>query len=191
MTDIEGPQRLADLYSANWRPLMGYACRRCGSVEDAADLVSDVFVVAWRRIDEIPADGARLWLFGTARRQLANQRRSRARREKLGAALVREIREAGAWDPADLFVRSEDERRLRQVLDRLSDLDQEILTLVGWEELSIAEVSVVLRIRPAAARARLSRARRRLTSLLRLNPDPSSQLPFLVAVNRKPEGTRP
>lgn len=76
---------------------------------------------------------------GTARGQLANQRRSGARREHLGAALVREIRAAAASDPADLFVRSEDERRLRQVLARLSDIDQEILTLVGWEELSITE----------------------------------------------------
>lgn len=190
MTDNEASQRLAALYAANWRDLMGYASRRCVSVDDAADLVAEVFVVAWRRIDEVPADGARLWLFGTARRQLANQRRSRVRREHLGTALTREIRAAHDVDPADLFIRGEDERQLRQVLDRLSDIDREILTLVAWEQLTIIEVSVVLRIRPAAARARLSRARRRLNALLRLASEAPPELPCLAAVSRKPEGSR-
>ena len=75
--------RFQAMYGANYHRVLGYALRRAGR-EDAADVVAETFVVAWRRLDEMPeGDGARLWLYGTARRVLANQRRATRRRERL------------------------------------------------------------------------------------------------------------
>ena len=55
--------------------------------------MAETFLVAWRRLDDVPAD-ALPWLYGVARRVLANQRRSADR----GAALERRL--AGAERPA-------------------------------------------------------------------------------------------
>lgn len=61
------------------RPVMAYLLRRADR-ETAIDVAAETFLVAWRRIDDIPeGDQARLWLYGVARRVLANQRRSRGR----------------------------------------------------------------------------------------------------------------
>ena len=73
--------RFRELFDSHFRELLGYALRRVGSPEDAADVVAETMLVAWRRIDEVPADGtARLWLYGVARRVLANHRRGQVRR---------------------------------------------------------------------------------------------------------------
>ena len=56
-----------------------YALRRVDAPEDAADVVAETFLVAWRRFGEVPVDdGARLWLYATARQVIANQRRGDA-----------------------------------------------------------------------------------------------------------------
>ncbi|MCO8271077.1 hypothetical protein M1L60_10780 [Actinoplanes sp. TRM 88003] len=56
--------------------VLRYARRRVDD-EQADEVVAETFVVAWRRLAEIPA--AELpWLFGVARRVSANVRRSRS-----------------------------------------------------------------------------------------------------------------
>jgi DNA-directed RNA polymerase specialized sigma24 family protein len=47
-------------------------------------VIAETFLTAWRRLDDVPAgDEARLWLYGVARRMLANQRRGARRRSSL------------------------------------------------------------------------------------------------------------
>ena len=59
-------ERFERLYDACYAPVLGYACRRTDSIDDARDVVSETFMTAWRRLDEVPdGDRARLWLFGT------------------------------------------------------------------------------------------------------------------------------
>jgi RNA polymerase sigma factor (sigma-70 family) len=79
--------RLSRLYRDHGREITGYALRRAASPEDAADVVAETFLVAWRRLGEVPVDEeARLWLYGVARRVLANQHRAERRRTKAGTA---------------------------------------------------------------------------------------------------------
>ena len=62
-------RRFEDIYTANCTPILGYALRRTGSGDDAADIVAETFLTAWRRLDDVPpGDEARLWLYGVARR---------------------------------------------------------------------------------------------------------------------------
>ena len=92
--------RFERLYDQASLQVLGYALRRASTPEDAADAVSDTFMIAWRRLDEVPdGDEARLWLYGVARRVLANQRRGLQRRERLEARLgTRSPRSAtGPW----------------------------------------------------------------------------------------------
>ena len=43
------------LYAETWRDILGYALRRTAGPEDAADILAEVFTVAWRRRADIPA----------------------------------------------------------------------------------------------------------------------------------------
>ena len=157
--------RFRELYRQNLEALVGYALRRVSVPADAADVVAEAFLVAWRRIDEVPPGAqARPWLFGVARRVLANHRRGDLRRgslaDRLRQDLDRHVRidDVATTDPAAAAV--------RDVLDRLGEDDREILRLTTWEGLSPSEVATALEIPPATVRTRLHRARRRLRQLL-------------------------
>src|SRR4051794_32625406 len=84
-------ERFERIYTANLPLIIGYAARRCAEHSDAADVAAEVFVVAWRRLDEIAEGEERLWLFGVARRVVANHLRGRVRRNRLADRLRQEI----------------------------------------------------------------------------------------------------
>jgi RNA polymerase sigma-70 factor (ECF subfamily) len=136
-------------------PLLAYLTRRAPA-EDAADLLAEVYLVAWRRRTDLPlGDERRLWLFGVARRVLAEHYRAvGTRTDAEGAAGA-----AGVPESRD------DDRRgeaVRSALASLSDLDRELVTLTTWEGLSPAEAARVVGITAGTARVRLHRARARL-----------------------------
>ncbi len=152
-------QRFREIYEANHAPLGAYALRRCASPEDAADVVAETFAIAWRRIRQVPAGrDATLWLFGTARKVLANQRRGERRRARLSLRLKAEpaAAQAGGQERAG-------ELELAKVaLQRLSPAQRDLLGLVAWEGLSTAELAAVLGCSENAAKIRVHRARRAL-----------------------------
>jgi RNA polymerase sigma factor (sigma-70 family) len=158
------------LYAEHGRAILAYAVRRVRDPQDAADAVADTFLVAWRRLDDIPhgAEG-RLWLYGVARRMLANQARSDRRRERLAERLRHELPAAVAAVAPPV---TGAESALLDALRELDDGDREILLLAGWELLRTAEIATVLGISGVAARARLHRARRRLRARLNHVPTP-------------------
>jgi RNA polymerase sigma-70 factor (ECF subfamily) len=135
----------------------GYAARRT-SPQEAQDVVAETFLVAWRRIDDIPED-ALPWLFGVARRVLANARRGSDRRTSLGARLRLEARPSAQNDPAD-EVTSKDS--VVSALRRLSPVEHEALTLVAWEGLDVTRAARAAGCTKATFSVRLHRARRRL-----------------------------
>jgi len=82
--------RFRALYEANYDVILGYALRRTLHA-DALDVVAETFTVAWRRLERVPGgDEARLWLYGTARRVLANHERAAQRRARLGGRIADE-----------------------------------------------------------------------------------------------------
>lgn len=158
--DPSAEHRFRHLFDAHFDAILGYALRRAGS-DDAADVAADTFLVAWRRLDDVP-DGpdALPWLYGVARRTLANQRRGRRRRADLAAALRTGLA-AAVPDHADATVTRLD------AADGIAALpagDREVLRLTTWEGLEPREIGLALGISAATARKRLSRARARLRS---------------------------
>jgi RNA polymerase sigma factor (sigma-70 family) len=156
-------RRFEQVYAVHRAAILGYTLRRTGSADDAADVIAETFLTAWRRIDDLPAGEATLpWLYGVARRVLANQRRGEQRRSALGERLRSEL----ATEPRD----REPPPGLEGVavaFRRLGDPDREILTLAGWEGLDAGQIAVVLGCSRNAARIRLHRARRRFAEVLR------------------------
>jgi RNA polymerase sigma-70 factor (ECF subfamily) len=154
--------RINDLYRNHARDILGYALRRSRDPEDAADVVAETFLVAWRRLGEVPLDGdARLWLYGTARHVLANHARGARRRDRLTERLREELRQK-----LPVVLRTEEGSALLEALAGLGEADRELLMLIGWEELTPAQAGRALGISPLAARTRLHRARRRLRAQL-------------------------
>ena len=154
--------RINDLYRDHARDILGYALRRTRDPEDAADVVAETFLVAWRRLGEVPLDGeARLWLYGTARHVLANHDRGARRRDRLTERLRDELRQQLPVVP-----RTGEGSALLEALAGLGEADRELLMLIGWEELTPSQAARALGVSPLAARTRLHRARRRLRAQL-------------------------
>ncbi|MGN9812673.1 RNA polymerase sigma factor [Micromonospora sp. BQ11] len=182
----EHEDRFRRVYAANFAPLLAYATRRVEQPEDAADVVAEAFLVAWRRSRDMPPEEeARLWLYGVARRVLANHHRGGVRRERLGERLRQRLRGAVAVDPG----REVPERlTVQAALARLGELDREVLMLTFWEGLEPREAAAVLRVNPAVVRTRLSRARARLRDLVGDDLGPAGHVLDVMAVPASEEG---
>ncbi|MEV0398160.1 RNA polymerase sigma factor [Polymorphospora rubra] len=169
MRDVKdrGPDWFRGVYAEHYPDVVRYGLRRLDGMAAAEELAQEVFLVAWRRRWEVPARTLP-WLYAVARRLLANHWRA-----KRAAAPAVELTEAVGPDRQDGIVRLID---VRTALGRLSDDDQEILRLVGWEQLSLSETALVLGCGPAAAKVRLHRARRRLAELLRDRPEQTTSV---------------
>lgn len=145
------------IYNAYYPGLLAYVRRRTDSPDDAADALTKTFTTAWRRLADIPeGHDARLWLYGVARRVLANRRREETRRTVLAVRLRTEL---AVW--AENLV-EEDRDGIRRAFMRLSPGDRELLSLVSWEGLDSEEIAKVLGCSRGAVRLRLHRARKRL-----------------------------
>lgn len=148
--------RFRRLFDAAYRPLLAYALRRTEHAADAEEIVAETLLVAWRRRRDMPAREEVPWLYGVARRVLANQRRGQARRRRLERLLQPLVRPSAEQPELE---------RIHAVVvatRRLSATDQEVLRLAAWEDLSHAEIGVSLGCSENAAALRLHRARRRL-----------------------------
>jgi RNA polymerase sigma factor (sigma-70 family) len=149
------------IYAAHYGDIVNYGRRRLAEVDAAVELAQDVFVVAWRRRAEVP-DRHLPWLYGVARRLLAN--RWRADRGSPAPLPLPELERVAGVAPA----RPDDERLVdvRAALALLTEADQEILRLIGWEELTVREAAQVLGCTRGSAAVRLHRARRRLIAAM-------------------------
>lgn len=139
-----------------------YVRRRVNSVEDAEDLVVEVFATAWRRSDDLErADSSVAWLLGIARNLILNHRR-RSRRQSLLLDKMRRTSRYVTIDPHDAAERDQGVRQAFEALSSLKELDQEILLLATYEELSHEQIADVIGASATAVRSRLFRARKKL-----------------------------
>jgi RNA polymerase sigma-70 factor (ECF subfamily) len=151
-------ERFRVLFDRHYSQVLAYSLRRSRHEADAHDVVAETFTVAWRRFDDLPPEDRWLpWLYGVARRVLANQRRRAARQERVVDRLASETERGGfrseGSDAADL---------VQQQLAQLRPDDQEILRLAMWETLPHDQIATVLGISTNAVGIRLHRARNRL-----------------------------
>ena len=94
-----------DVWTVHYRNLAAYAQRRGLSPADADGLTAHIFVVAWRRIDDVPTgEEALMWLYGVAFKEMRNYRRTYRRRTRLVARLAHRG-SAGARRPVGHFCR--------------------------------------------------------------------------------------
>lgn len=145
-------------------------CKRRLSIHDANDAVADIFVTAWRKIDDIPpGPEARLWLYGVARNTVSNTQRAGRRWGRL-VAKTGSVAAVPNLGPDEIVVRRAEDRRVLDALEQLNPDDREALRLHLWEELSHAEVGAVLGVSADAARVRIARAMQKMSRLMKQVP---------------------
>ncbi|MGI8808152.1 MAG: RNA polymerase sigma factor [Acidimicrobiales bacterium] len=165
MVDDDQPadalSRFEAVYQAHYGAVAAYVRRRTIDPGDAQDAVAETFTIAWRRMQEVPdADGALPWLYGVARRVLANQRRGNRRRDDLSTRMRGQ--QPASVDVESDVIASAERRAVVAALARLRDPDQEILRLAVWEERPHREIAQVVGCSEASVAVRLHRARTRL-----------------------------
>jgi RNA polymerase sigma-70 factor (ECF subfamily) len=158
-SDVGALARFELLYGAHFEKVYAYVRRRRPS-QDVADLVADVFSVAWRRLDAIPPEpDDALWFYGVARNVVSQDARARNRRSSLVTRLSSSPpSQAADDDPED----SDTSARIRELITHLKPLDQEIVRLVAWESLNHAEVAQILECSPNTVAIRWHRSIERL-----------------------------
>ena len=148
----------------NAADLLAYFERRLASRDDAADALGDTMLQAWRRAADQPGDPveARMWLFTIAGNVRANQQRSGRRRsaltERLGTALATAAPQTGE--------REFEHVALRDAIGRLPPEHRELVMLVHWDGLSIADAAEVMGLNASTARTRYATARASLREAL-------------------------
>jgi RNA polymerase sigma factor (sigma-70 family) len=148
------------VYERHAPAVKAYAQRRADPAT-ADDVLAEVFLVCWRRFEDVPADPLP-WLLAVARRVLSTQRRSQRRREALIDSLTH-----NATEPPDTYANIGDSA-LARALARVGEDDRELLLLIAWDGFTPSQAAIVLGAQPATVRVRLLRARRRLDRALAL-----------------------
>jgi len=155
-------QRFREMYQATERDVLAYFLRRTDATS-ARDGAAETYLVAWRRIDDVPAEDESLpWLYGVARRVLANQRRSYKRYAALGRKL------SGIGVPEDpspevIVLRRSEDQEILDAVERLRPEDQEILRLAVWEELPHRQIAEMIGTSAHAITQRIYRITRQLS----------------------------
>ena len=159
--------------------------RRLQGRIDAADVIQEIYLEAWRHLPEYVRNSQLpfyLWLRGLACNKLLE-----LHRHHLGVKMRDAHREqASYWastpdttsvalssllvdsttSPSRAAVRSEVHERLQQAIDGMDAIDREVLVLRHFEQLTPAETAQVLAIEEKAAGMRYLRAIRRLRQVL-------------------------
>lgn len=159
-------QRVFELLYAEHRlEVLAYCARRIG-VAEAADVCSETFLVAWRRIDDVPAPPKTLpYLYWIAAKVLSNQFRARNRRSRLEAVLDT-LGVPPSPDPSVLVIQKSRDEQVVAAIRRLKPKDREIVMLYTWEELSRETIAEMMGTTRAAIDQRIHRSYRRLARTL-------------------------
>ncbi|MBN9605992.1 MAG: sigma-70 family RNA polymerase sigma factor [Actinomycetales bacterium] len=145
------------LYGRYLPAIGAYLARRVDRA-DVEDLAADVFAVAWRRRERIPAEAELPWLYKIAGHLVANHRRRLASR----ASVLARLRPADPAPGADALL--DDDPDLAAAWGRLGAREREILGLVVLDDLPVGDAAVAFGITANAASIRLHRAKKALAA---------------------------
>lgn len=159
--DLGERERFESVVNVVFEPLQRYFARRT-SPDDVSELLNDVLLVIWRRLDQVPADDPLPWSYGVAKRCLANHRRGSERRLRL----VGKLTDHACHDVIALGTPNAEVEnpRLNAALGELRESDRELVRLWAWEQLEPRQIAVALDITPNAVSLRLARAKKSIFS---------------------------
>ncbi len=159
-----------DELARHHRAAFGWALACCRWDRSAAE---DVLQTAYLRVVDGHArfnghGDFRAFLFGVIRRTASEERRRRLVRSALSLSWLRHESPEPSVPPIGVgaIARSETSTQLLLALERLSPRQREVLHLVFYQDLTIAEASVALGISLGSARTHYERGKAQLRTLL-------------------------
>jgi RNA polymerase sigma factor (sigma-70 family) len=165
---IRTEAEFGEMYRVTFDHVLAFVRRRAHPLI-VDDVVSETYLTAWRRRDEVPRE-FRPWLFGVARNQMLNAGRTEQRQQAIAVQLAPGLRDAVTEDHGDRLAHQD---VIRRGWALLTPAEQETLALTLFEHLEPAQAAQVLRCSRAAYAMRLSRARAHFAALLRsTDPQP-------------------
>jgi RNA polymerase sigma-70 factor (ECF subfamily) len=173
-TDIERRTRFEAIWAEHSPKVRAYCIRRVPSHE-ADDVCAEIFLVIWRRIDDVPpAPKTLLYIYGIAGKVVSNHSRSFRRKSRLDEKL-RNLGVAPPADPAFLVVQGSDDAAVATAVRGLSGRDREIVMLYAWEDLPRDDIAQIMGMSRAAVDQRIHRSYQRLARVLEpmIKPLPS------------------
>jgi RNA polymerase sigma-70 factor, ECF subfamily len=161
----ERERQFQELYGATSKPLLAFIARRATTSEEATDLLAEAYIIAWRRLDEIPhSPESTLWLFGVARNLLMKSNHQQRSQQNLVHDLTQELARLAAYRP-DTDIGLTD--KMHACLHRLPPKQREILLMTAWEGLKPREIAKITGSSANIVRVRLHHARQQLARELR------------------------
>jgi RNA polymerase sigma-70 factor (ECF subfamily) len=167
-------ERFRRLYASHERDVLAYCLRRVDR-DAALDCASETFLIAWRRIDDVPEGSATLaWLYRTAHNVIGNfyRQRDRLRRHTVSLETTPSASLADTDGPETVVVRRESDDEVIEALGRLRATDRQVLLLSAWERLPHAEIAKVVGCSTHAVDQRIHRATTRLGKELAVHGPP-------------------
>jgi RNA polymerase sigma-70 factor, ECF subfamily len=149
--------RFTRIYQDNYPRVLGYALCRTWP-EAAREAVDEAFLVAWRRLPDVP-EPPLPWLLVVARNVISQQRRGGRRADALAAEIARLATVRVHPDVSEAVI---ERSVVLQAVAGLSEPDREALMLTVWDGLRARDAATVAGCSVAAFAVRLHRARRRL-----------------------------
>jgi RNA polymerase sigma-70 factor (ECF subfamily) len=126
---------------------------KVGSMIEAEDLLAEVMTVAWRALDQVPAEAELAWLYAVARNRLLSEKSKLSRRSRI----LNRIRPIGQMPGVEDAVIAD--IAVKRALDCMGATSRDVLLLSVWEGLSPSDIAIALGISANAAAVRLSRAK--------------------------------
>jgi RNA polymerase sigma-70 factor, ECF subfamily len=156
---VDRKQRFESIVAEVYEPLQRYLGRRAHA-DDVSELLNDVLLIVWRRLDDVPAADLRPWTYGVAKRCLANHRRGNDRRLRLVGRLAADpLTRAPHVQPS---TPDDAHHGLITALAELDHSERELVRLWAWEQLEPREIAIVLDTTANAVSLRLTRAKKKL-----------------------------
>lgn len=160
-----------ELVRRNEKRVYAVALRSSGSPEDAADITQEVFLRAWRSIEDFRGDsGFSTWLFRITTNLCVDFARHRQAQPQTQPLTGEDDAERPIPDtaptPEEHLENSELGRELAAALDEISEEHRRIVLLRDVSGLSYTEIAEVLEISEGTVKSRLSRARIALRTIL-------------------------
>jgi RNA polymerase sigma factor (sigma-70 family) len=159
--DDDGDARRLTLLFHEYQPRIQQFARRRVGADASQEIVAETFLVAWRRLHDIPSP-ALPWLYRVATLEVANFQRRQIRSLQVQRAIRESLLSEGSPQQANHDDDVDVARVIARAFESLGAADQEILRLATWDGLTSAEGAIVLGCSIPAYRVRLHRARSRL-----------------------------
>jgi RNA polymerase sigma-70 factor (ECF subfamily) len=159
--------RLDGLHVAMAPELLNYFARRVIPVDDAADLLAETFLAAWRHITRLPVaeEEARMWTYGIARNVLRNWTRGQHRQHDLGKELRGQLARTGG-DVAPVDAAIAHRRDVQEALASLPANQRELVMFIHWDGFTLPQAAQLVKCSESTARGRYQRATIRLRERL-------------------------